>query len=169
MELFTSSSFWFIFGASLILLELITPGVYVVWLGVAAVAVGIFNVALPPISGVSYLLVWVALSVALCLIHYHFFKGKQINKNEEEKNSLLESLKGEQGIIVDNEAGVLRARFRDTTWKVVLTKPQNITIGDYVKAERIDGITLYVSKIEKSSTEDSSRNDHDSVDSSDSD
>lgn len=46
-SLFTSYWYWFIAAAGLLILEIILPGIFLVWLGLAAALVGMFLVLVP--------------------------------------------------------------------------------------------------------------------------
>ncbi|AHG75307.1 Nodulation efficiency protein D [Mannheimia varigena USDA-ARS-USMARC-1296] len=137
---------WLILGFVLLALELIIPGVLIMWWGFSAILLAILVWLLPDLSVSIQISGFAILAIVFSLIwwKYQHAKDKQDDKSTS-LNSREQSMIGMQGIIVEIlENGVARGKFGDTTWRVMGT---GLNLGDKVQVQRVDGITLYVTKM----------------------
>ncbi|MDD0824392.1 NfeD family protein [Mannheimia sp. AT1] len=137
---------WLIFGFVLLALELIIPGVFIMWWGFSAVILAILVALVPDLSQAVQITVFAVLAIIFSLIwwKYQHSKDKQDDKATV-LNSRDHAMIGTQGFIVEIlENGIARGKFGDTTWRVIGTE---LNIGDKVQVQRVEGITLYVQKI----------------------
>lgn len=143
--LFNWSS-WLILGFVLLALELIIPGVLIMWWGFSAILLAMLVWLLPDLSVSIQISGFAILAIVFSLIwwKYQHTKDKQDDKSTS-LNSREKSMIGMQGIIVEIlENGVARGKFGDTTWRVMGI---GLNLGDKVQVQRVDGITLYVTKM----------------------
>ncbi|AHG79900.1 regulator of membrane protease activity [Mannheimia varigena USDA-ARS-USMARC-1388] len=143
--LFNGSS-WLILGFVLLALELIIPGVLIMWWGFSAILLAILVWLLPDLSVSIQISGFAILAIVFSLIwwKYQHTKDEQDDKSTS-LNSREQSMIGMQGIIVEIlENSVARGKFGDTTWRVMGI---GLNLGDKVQVQRVDGITLYVTKM----------------------
>ena len=131
---------WIILGVVLVGLELIGPGIFFLWLGLAAIATGFVDAA----AGLSWqasTLLFAVLSVAAVLV------GRRISRPDvhgetETLNRRGEALVGRLFTLETALAGGEgRVRVGDSSWRV--TGP-DLPAGTSVRVVRVDGATLVV-------------------------
>lgn len=114
---------WMVLGAVLLILEIVAPGVFLLWLGVAAILTGTLSLQLWDTSFWTWqvqVLVFLALSVASILIGRRLFaaNGKddtdQPLLNQRDKQLVGRTTTLEEPII----DGHGRVRLGDTLWRV---------------------------------------------------
>lgn len=139
---------WLILGFILLTLELIIPGVFIMWWGFSAIILAILIALLPDLSQAIQMSIFAILALVFSLIwwKYQHHKDKQDDKATV-LNSREHSMIGTQGLIVETlENGIARGKFGDTTWRVMGI---GLNVGDKVQVQKVDGITLSVSKVER--------------------
>jgi inner membrane protein len=134
---------WIIIGLLLMGLELVVPGTFMIWLGLAAIATGIVA-GIFDISWQTAMLVYAVLALAaVALGRWSTRKpGRRKEHPEPELNRSDRALVGRslrlETPIVD---GVGRVRVDDSSWRV--TGP-DLPAGERVRVIGIDGTTLEV-------------------------
>jgi membrane protein implicated in regulation of membrane protease activity len=135
---------WLILGLLLIGGELLAPGIFLLWLGLAALVTG----AVVGLTGMAWqgtLLVFAALSLA------SVFAGRALTRRKGEEPDIAAGLndRGRQliGKVFTLEAtmagGEGRIRVGDSSWRV--TGPE-LLAGTQVRVVRVEGATLVVEK-----------------------
>jgi membrane protein implicated in regulation of membrane protease activity len=114
---------WMVLGAVLLLLEILLPGVFFLWVGVAAILTGTLSLQL---WGTAFwvwqtqVLVFLALSVAAALLGRRFFPaGKSDDTDQPLLNQRALQLVGRTATLeeaISNGHG--RVRLGDTLWRV---------------------------------------------------
>ena len=133
---------WIVLGLVLMGLELLAPGAFLLWLGLAAVLTGILDWAFG-LSWQAALLAFAVLSVAAVLIA----RAMTRHKDEEDEgrpalNRRGQSLVGRVFILDDPIAGGSgRLRVDDSSWRIV---GPDAPAGASVRVVRVDGATLVV-------------------------
>lgn len=136
---------WLIVGFILLILELVIPGVFIMWWGFAGIlTTGL--VALFPELTLGWQVVYFALfAVTFSLAWWKYQRNKdQIDDSYTALNAREHYLIGTFGVVVEVVSdNIIRAKFGDTTWKVV---GDNLNLGDKVEVLKAEGITLLVRK-----------------------
>jgi hypothetical protein len=132
---------WVILGVALIGVEVIAPGSFFVWLGVAALLVGAIDGAFGlPWQG--SMLAFAGLSVASVLLGRAFVGGRAEGPDRPTLNRRAQALVGRvftlDGPIV---AGSGRVRVDDSSWRVA---GPDAPAGTSVRVVSVDGTTLVV-------------------------
>lgn len=135
---------WFILGAVLLAVEIVAPGTFVLWLGLAAIAVGLISLAVDwP---------WQAQAVAFAVLSVaSLFVWRRVSRSSEKPsdrpflNRRSDSYVGrtftlEKPIV----GGVGTVRIDDTVWRV--TGP-DCPAGSHVRIAQADGATLIVERL----------------------
>ena len=133
---------WLIFGFILMALELLAPGVFLFWLGLAALLVGLLSFALAP-SWQAQLLMFAAFAVAAVPLWRRFaLSPASASKSNPFLNKRTDALVGRvftlEKPIVDGSGTV---RIDDTIWRVA---GPDAPAGSRVKVIQADGASLTV-------------------------
>ncbi|MBX9778370.1 MAG: NfeD family protein [Xanthobacteraceae bacterium] len=132
---------WFVAAAIFFVLELTAPGVFMLWLGFAAILIGIISLAMV-LSWQAQLIIFAVLSIA-CIPAYRYF-ARKIEKPVDRPflNRRAEGYVGRvftlDKPIVD---GVGTVRIEDTVWRV---SGPDLPAGSRVKVASADGAQLAV-------------------------
>jgi membrane protein implicated in regulation of membrane protease activity len=136
---------WLILGAVFLALELVAPGAFMLWLGLAALAVGLISLGIAW-SWQVQLVTFALLSLALIPVWRRF--APKIEQPTESP-LLNRRAEGHVGRIFTLEKpianGVGNVRIDDTIWRV--TGP-DCPAGSRVRIVRADGADLFVERVE---------------------
>jgi membrane protein implicated in regulation of membrane protease activity len=130
---------WLIAGAGLLVAEVVVPGVFLMWLGLAAIGTGLVVMAFAPEWGwqvVTFaVLALVAIGVALRL--------RARKRAAEELNTAQSGLVGRPARVLTAEGPVLRVRIGDSDWSARLAPgtaaPEK---GAVLKVVDVEGTTV---------------------------
>ena len=132
---------WFILGVVLLALEMMVPGTFLLWLGIAAIVVGLISRVIDW-SWQLQLIAFAALSVALIPAWRRFARRVDEPSDHATLNRRTEAFVGRvftlEKPIMDG-SGVVR--IGDTVWRV--TGP-DCPAGSRVRVTRVDGADLQV-------------------------
>jgi inner membrane protein len=135
---------WLILGAVFLALELVAPGAFMLWLGLAALAVGLISFAVEW-SWQAQLVTFAVLSLALIPVWRRFAPNVEQPSESPLLNRRAESYIGRiftlENPIVD---GVGRVHIDDTIWRV--TGPDS-PAGSQVRIVRAEGPNLFVERV----------------------
>lgn len=114
---------WIILGAVLLAVEILTPGVYILWLGIAAIATGLLSFLLEGAGLWNWqvqVLVFLALSIVCVLIGRHVFPPTGTSDTDQPLlNQRERQLIGRTATLEDPiREGHGRIRLGDTLWRV---------------------------------------------------
>jgi membrane protein implicated in regulation of membrane protease activity len=133
---------WLIFGLVLMALELMAPGVFLFWLGLAALLVGLLSFALQPSWQVQILLFAVFAAAAVPLWRRLARRDGGASASNPFLNKRADALVGRvftlEKPIVDGSGTV---RIDDTVWRVA---GPDLPAGSRVRIVRADGASLTV-------------------------
>jgi len=132
---------WLILGAIFLALELFAPGAFMLWLGLAALAVGLVSFVIDW-SWQAQLVASAVISLALVPVWRHFAPKVERPTDSPLLNRRAESYVG-RIFTLDNPIvdGVGRVRIDDTIWRV--TGPDSAA-GSRVRIVRAEGANLFV-------------------------
>lgn len=133
---------WFVLGLVLLGLELIAPGTMLLWLGVAAIVVGLIALVIDPgwqIEIVAFAVLGLAAAVGW------WFYGRPDNAAASDRPMLNRRAERHVGKTFTLDAPIVngdgRLRIDDTSWRVA---GPDLPAGSRVKVLSVDGITLQV-------------------------
>lgn len=133
---------WLGLGLILIAAEVVAPGAFLLWMGIAAVVVALLVFVLPGLSLLAQVVLFVVLSVAAVLAYRKWFR-----KREEPSDRPLLNQRGLQmiGRTADLDQAIADGRGRikldDAFWVV---EGPDLPVGTRVRVVAIDGMTLKV-------------------------
>lgn len=133
---------WLIFGFILMALELAAPGVFLFWLGLAALLVGLLSFVINP-SWQTQLLMFAVFAIAAVPAWRHFAKSTtQASKSNPFLNRRNEALVGREFTLekpIIDGSGTMR--IDDTIWRIA---GPDTPAGSRVRVVRADGANLTV-------------------------
>lgn len=135
---------WFVFGLALLILELLAPGFFFIWFGLAALVTGGIALLLGSVIGFGWqwqIVVFLVLAVFFVLSGRRFF-GSSDRQDEPLLNQRGEQLIGQRATLdeaIVNGRG--RIRINDTTWRV---KGPDLPAGTEVHVTAFDPVTLEI-------------------------
>jgi membrane protein implicated in regulation of membrane protease activity len=132
---------WFVVAAVFLLLELLAPGVFMLWLGLAAILIGIISLAMV-LSWQTQLIAFALLSIA-CIPMWRYFARKV--ESPVDRPYLNRRAEGYVGRVFTLEkpivGGIGTVRIDDTVWRV---SGPDLPAGSQVKVATADGAALEV-------------------------
>jgi len=140
---------WWIIGLALLILEIILPGVFMLWFGIAAIIVGTISLTL----GESALWPWQAqvitfavLSLVSAIIGRRYFYSTHPDTDQPNLNERGAQMIGRVSTLSDPlENGAGRVKLGDTIWRVV---GPDLPAGSKVKVVDIENGTLKVEAVD---------------------
>jgi inner membrane protein len=132
---------WLILGALLITAELLAPGFFLMWIGGAAIIVGIATLILPIGSEVQ-LILFAVIALATVYAARRWFVTNAIVSDDPELNNRGARLTGEVVTVVEAiEGGRGRVKVGDSVWSA---RGEDAPVGAKLRVTGIDGSVLTV-------------------------
>ena len=133
---------WWALGVVLILLEIMAPGFIIMWVGIAAVAVGVVLLVLPDMGWQYQLLLFGIFSVVSIYLSWKYLRKHKVETDRPNLNRRGKQLVGR---VVTLDAAIVngqgKVRIADSTWKV---EGEDYMKGTKVKVVDVDGTVLKV-------------------------
>lgn len=147
MELFDKLVYWhwLVLSVVLIALEIFSPGVFMLWLGLAAAITGLVLLVIPDLMWQIQFLLFAIFSVVSILAARYWLKKHA----DDETDQPLLNRRGEQyvGRIFSLEEAIVngqgKIRVDDTIWKA---QGEDSEVGAQVKVTGVDGVVLLVER-----------------------
>ena len=135
---------WLIGGLALCAAEILAPGVFLLWIGLAALAVGLFELLLP-LAFAPSLLLFAILAIAFSFVGRRLYGGGQ-QVGGQQLNQRAARLTGCEFVLAEAiVAGSGRVRVQDTSWRVV---GPDAALGTRVRVLGVvDGVVLKVEPV----------------------
>ena len=136
---------WFVLAALLGVLEIMAPGIFFLWLSLAALFTGV-TVALFVMSAALQITIFSALSMLMVVVAWKVLKRHPIKSDEPALNDRATQMIGKIGKVeVAIEQGAGRITLGDSTWKA--TADSAIAVGEAVRILAVNDGVLKVEKI----------------------
>ncbi|MGI9433437.1 MAG: NfeD family protein [Geminicoccaceae bacterium] len=133
---------WLAFGGILGVLEIVAPGFALIWLGLAAVLVGLMLWAWPGMGLHFQILAFAVLSVLSVVVWYRWMKTSEVPSDKPGLNRRAEQNIGRRAHLVDAISnGRGRIKLGDSIWMV--TGP-DLPVGELVEIVGASGAVLEV-------------------------
>ncbi|PUB82794.1 MAG: hypothetical protein DBP02_14155 [gamma proteobacterium symbiont of Ctena orbiculata] len=148
MQWFTQLDYWhwLILAVVLMILEIFSPGAFLLWLGLAAGTVGLLLLLIPDITWQIQILLFALLSVTIIVLVRAFLQRRPIETDQPHLNR-----RGEQYLdrtftlqepIVNGEGKI---HVDDTTWKIT---GEDCPAGTRIRISGVQGVVLQVSPVD---------------------
>ena len=137
---------WWLLALALIGAELLMPDFFLLWIGIAAAALGVILVFAPQLSFLMQTVLFVALSIASCLIYWRFVRRALDQRSEHPLlNRRAAQLIGRRYVLdtaIVNGQG--KARVGDSHW---LVEGPDLPAGATIEVVAVEGATLKVQAV----------------------
>jgi membrane protein implicated in regulation of membrane protease activity len=135
---------WLTLGVLLAGLEMLVPGVYLIWLGIAAIMTGILTGLLHltlPVQVIDF----VFLSLIVAFSARRFLRDSPIVGADPLMNRRVARMVGQTAVVVQTiEHGSGRVHFGDSEW---IANGPDVAVGERVRITGADGATLLVEPV----------------------
>ncbi|MDE1894150.1 MAG: NfeD family protein [Xanthomonadaceae bacterium] len=141
---FSAHYLWWILAVLLIAGEILLPGYFLLWIGLAAAAMGVLLWLLPSLGLLVQSLLFGALAIAICMAYARWLRPRLERRQPggERLNRRAEQMIGQRYELVEaivNGRG--KARVGDGQW---LVSGPELPLGSTVEVVAVDGTTLKV-------------------------
>ncbi|MCU7812911.1 MAG: NfeD family protein [Candidatus Thiodiazotropha sp. (ex Notomyrtea botanica)] len=135
---------WLILAVLLMILEVFSPGAFLLWLGLAAGVVGLLLLIMPDLSWQVQILLFALLSVMIIVAVRAFLQRRPIETDQPHLNrrgeQYLDRVFTLQEAIVNGEGKI---RVDDSTWKI---NGEDCPAGTRIKITGVQGVVLLVNR-----------------------
>jgi inner membrane protein len=137
---------WMIAGLVLLSLELVVPGGFLVWMGIAAILTGLVTLVQQPPWAVQWL-VFGILSLVSILAWVRFTRNRKPETDAPRLNQRTERFVGQEAVLEQPISGGFgRLRLEDTVWRV---SGPDLPVGERVRIVGADAAVLRVEPVAK--------------------
>ena len=136
---------WWLLALVLIGVELMVPGYFMLWIGIAAAAMGLVLMFVPELSFMAQAVVFAVLALISCFVYWRFVRRVLNEPSDQPRlNRRAEQFIGRRYVLdsaIVNGQG--KARVGDSLWMV---EGPDLPVGATVEVIGVDGATLRVQK-----------------------
>lgn len=130
---------WVLVGLGFVGAELLIPGVFLLWIGVASIGAGLALMAWPEMPFVYVVVMFIATLSAGIFVALRL---RRITGDKPQVNLPGSSVVGRIGMVSDATGPLLRVRLGDSDWSAEADEP--LGAGDRVEVVGVDGTHLKV-------------------------
>jgi len=131
---------WWLLGLALIVVEILVPGTFILWLGIAALGVGVLVFLFPSIDGQLQWLLFAGLTVVSISVWLLYFKNRPDHSDDPLLNRRGQQYVGR--VLTLNDPiinGQGKIRVDDSIWKVTA---EDCPAGTRLRIEGVEGVVL---------------------------
>lgn len=137
---------WWLLALVLVAAEMVAPGYFLLWIGIAAAVLGIVVWAIPAVPALMQAILFAVFAIASCLVYWKFLRPVAERRDDQPLlNRRGAQLVGQRFVVSDaivNGRGKIRVG--DGEW---LASGPDIPAGSEVEVVAVDGTTLTVAKV----------------------
>ena len=135
---------WWMLALVLIALEVVLPGYFMLWIGIAAGVTGVLMLLMPELSFLAQAIAFAVLAFASCAVYWYGLRPRlqRDRPGSERLNRRGEQMIGQRYVLIEpiiNGRG--KARVGDGQW---LVSGPDLPLGSIVEVLGVDGTTLRV-------------------------
>ncbi|MFZ1392523.1 MAG: NfeD family protein [Dokdonella sp.] len=134
---------WWLLALLLIAAELVAPGYFLLWIGLAAAIMGLVMLVFPGLVFVGQAVLFAMLAITVCVIYWKFIRpAAELRDDQPLLNRKGERMIGRRITVVEPVVnGRGKAKVGDSVW---LIEGPDCAIGTYVEVVGVEGTTLKV-------------------------
>jgi membrane protein implicated in regulation of membrane protease activity len=134
---------WWLLALVLVAAEMIVPGYFLLWIGIAAALMGIATLLLPGLSVLAQAIVFGLLAILACTLYWRFIRPLAEQRNDQPLlNRRGQRLVGQRFTLVEPMVdGRGRVPVGDGWW---LAEGPDLPAGSEIEVVAVDGTTLKV-------------------------
>jgi len=146
MENLINNYGWWLLALVLIGAEMIAPGYFLLWIGVAAGVMGVITLMAPALPAIAQALVFALLAIVTCTIYWKFIRPLAEHRNDQPLlNRRGEKLVGQRFVLTE---AIVNGRGKvgvgDGSW---LAEGPELPAGSEVEVVAVDGTSLRVKAV----------------------
>ncbi len=134
---------WWLLALLLIAAEMLAPGYFMLWIGIAAGAMGLVMLVVPGLPAIAQAIVFALFAIAACLIYWRFIRPLAEQRDDQPLlNKRGAQLVGQRFVLCDaivNGRG--KVRVGDGTW---LAEGPDLPVGSEIEVIAVEGTSLKV-------------------------
>ena len=146
MENLVNNYGWWLLALVLIAMEMIAPGYFMLWIGIAAGLMGLVALVAPTLPAIVQALLFGILAIASCALYWKFILPLAEQRDDQPLlNRRGEKLIGQRFILVEpivNGRG--KVKVGDGSW---LAEGPDLPVGSEVEVVAVDGTALRVKSV----------------------
>ncbi|MEO6688585.1 MAG: NfeD family protein [Dokdonella sp.] len=137
---------WWIAALVLIAAEMILPGYFLLWIGIAAGVMGVVTLIAPSLPAIAQAVAFALLALASCLVYWRYIRPLAEQRDDQPLlNRRGKKLVGERFVLIEpivNGRG--KVKVGDGQW---LAEGPELPAGSEVEVLSVDGTTLRVRSV----------------------
>ncbi|HMM66471.1 MAG TPA: NfeD family protein [Dokdonella sp.] len=134
---------WWLLALLLIAAELIAPGYFLLWIGLAAGVMGLIMLVFPGMPFIAQAIVFLLVSIATCLVYWKYIRpAAELRDDQPLLNRKGDRMLGRRVSVVEpivNGRG--KVKVGDSVW---LVEGEDCAVGTTVEVVGVQGTTLQV-------------------------
>lgn len=134
---------WWVLALSLIAAELVAPGYFLLWIGLAAAVMGLIMLVLPGLGFLVQAVIFAVLSILICFVYWKYIRpATELRDDQPLLNRKGARMIGRRVAVVEaivNGRG--KVKIGDSVW---LAEGEDREIGSVVEVLSVNGTTLTV-------------------------
>jgi LPXTG-motif cell wall-anchored protein len=142
LELMTQPAYWhwWLLGLALIVVEILVPGTFVLWLGIAALGVGVLVFLFPSLGGQTQWLLFAGLTIFSILVWLLYFRKRPEHSDDPLLNRRGQQYVGRVFTLADPIVnGLGKIRVDDSIWKITA---EDCPTGTRLRIVGVEGVVL---------------------------
>ena len=137
---------WWLLALVLIAAEMIAPGYFLLWIGIAAGVMGVLTLVVPGLPALAQAIVFALLSIAACLVYWKYIRPFAEQRNDQPLlNQRGQRMVGRRVIVVE---AIVNGRGKvgvgDGQW---LAEGPDMPVGSEVEIVALQGTTFTVKPV----------------------
>ena len=137
---------WWLLALVLVAAEMIAPGYFLLWIGIAAGVMGVVTLVVPGLSALVQAIVFALLSIAACLVYWKYIRPLAEQRNDQPLlNQRGQRMVGRRVIVVE---AIVNGRGKvgvgDGQW---LAEGPDLPVGSEVEIVALQGTTFTVKPV----------------------
>ena len=137
---------WWLLALLLIAAELVAPGYFLLWIGIAAAVMGVIMLLFPGLPFLAQAIIFAALSIAACIVYWKYIRpAAELRNDQPLLNRKGERMIGRRATVsaaIVNGRG--KVRIADSVW---LAEGEDCAEGAEVEVTGVHGTTLRVKPV----------------------
>jgi membrane protein implicated in regulation of membrane protease activity len=137
---------WWLLALVLVAAEMIAPGYFLLWIGIAAGVMGVVTLVVPGLSALAQAIVFAVLSIAACLVYWKYIRPLAEQRNDQPLlNQRGQRMVGRRVVVVE---AIVNGRGKvgvgDGQW---LAEGPDLPAGSEVEIVALQGTTFTVKPV----------------------
>jgi membrane protein implicated in regulation of membrane protease activity len=137
---------WWLLALVLVAAEMIAPGYFLLWIGIAAGVMGVVTLVVPGLSALAQAIVFAVLSIAACLVYWKYIRPLAEQRNDQPLlNQRGQRMVGRRVMVVE---AIVNGRGKvgvgDGQW---LAEGPDLPAGSEVEIVAVQGATFTVKPV----------------------